>query len=640
MYKILSLGEPEITVYPHHAHLIAIYNGLYKNDTMKAAWFSNNYIQLEANKEVFVIDFSVAMNIIPILNNCPWLIKDSVSRALIDKQWRNITDFLIAAIDTEYYVYMEVDEFYIKEYDNYNRTHNMHSLLVYGYQNDEYKKCFYIADFFKNRKYYFTEATFEEMELAYKNFIPNNFLDGVFLYRKNFRFYIYDFNSTELKKNLSAYINSEDIMCRNMIINYTQQTLHTKNRCCFGRNIYNFLKNYISETHNIYIPSINILEAHKKILLFLIDYMNQYGWVKNGFYFNQKFEELYGYSKNISGLAIKYNITHNENNKIKILDWIHKLEEAEKPLIEELISQISDEPQFNSYKNCYIEKAGFGLNLSPGFSENNGLYLSDNDLSFAQIVFYGNKVTYYADMGPEFRQGSIVLDGDKDNDISFSLWSEKNVTKQEIFSYNFNKTGFHSLRLKVNGGSLINIHGFSVSQTDLTGSDLIPTDLKFVGADGDTQGNWIGKYGKEGYLLPSMDNVLPSYGEVMLQQVKTFTNQYVFKDNLLVTPNKMERLKTCYYVDLESLSIDVIICGDQSRKVSVYFLDWGDGSDLEASLEVYNEKKELLHKYDVRNFKEGKYITYEITGHVVFKLTYKNLEEFRTYGEFYGLFFD
>lgn len=61
----------------------------------------------------------------------------------------------------------------------------------------------------------------------------------------------------------------------------------------------------------------------------------------------------------------------------------------------------------------------------------------------------------------------------------------------------------------------------------------------------------------------------------------------------------------------QSMTIDIKITGNQVYKVPLYFVDW-DKKDQRTAIEVFDlESKELLLPvYMVRNYEEGKYVSY------------------------------
>jgi hypothetical protein len=165
----------------------------------------------------------------------------------------------------------------------------------------------------------------------------------------------------------------------------------------------------------------------------------------------------------------------------------------------------------------------------------------------------------------------------------------------------------------------------------------------FITADTTTKGDWVGKYGTDGYFLfagskAGCNDKLPSY-------VKEFTYTDLFgaepsyhqwwagsasdtsgihqansfEDAMWKDETKTERFIPCIYnANGLILTIDV---GSVESKVSIYSCDWGnDGRCVEVV--AYDESENEIGRYDLTAFEHGTYLTATITGNVTFVYTF------------------
>lgn len=631
--KILPIGYPDITAYPHHAHLYAIMNGIDKYENYKLPWLSNNYVQLEF--EADNLDFSIGFDILPLLENCPWLIKDSISYEMISEKWDNIIDFLIDAINIDYYIYIEVDEFHIKEYDNYQKEHLSHTILIYGY--DDITKEFYVADFFKNRKYYFAKVAFEEIKKGYEN-MPTTFLLGVFLLRKKDNSYFtYEFNRSGLIKNLEDFLYSQNTKERNMIINYTRVMPHVK-ESVFGLNVFDSICYSFSQTGYVPLTNLYVIKEHIKVLEIIVLQLSELGLVENweNIYFG--LQGIYKKSELCVNSYVKYHISNNKQLITRIIDLIQEIKIIEEKLVKKIITNLRVEENYNAFNNMYFHATQVGLRLF-NTTFDRDVFKTIDDTSYLQVTFWGIGIIYAADKGNSYGKCDVYLDGEKYGVVS--LKSENVHEIQEVLYINNLSNTFHTIRFRSADKGIINFKYLKNIKNDSELSNLQDVSLKFVEVDKETMGNWKGKYGEYGYVIPGSEWNYPIYGDIAIQKLNLYVNSEINVSNsLLQSPLNCERVNRCYYCEKQEV-VNVIVTGKKKRKITLYLLDWTPFDEIKCSVTVrsLNTKEELDFR-TIENMKNGVYITYEVLGACEFIIQYNDLKQNRAYGDFYGLFFD
>jgi subtilisin family serine protease len=153
-----------------------------------------------------------------------------------------------------------------------------------------------------------------------------------------------------------------------------------------------------------------------------------------------------------------------------------------------------------------------------------------------------------------------------------------------------------------------------------------PATASFVKMDTATQGDWIGNYGSEGYDIVLYKNA-PAYGTITVfgdYNPPTVWASSTSEARALSTPSdSLSRFAACYF-QLPSQSkefyIDVNLASDTAHRVTLYCLDW-DRLGRKETIEIVDPiANKTLHTYNLDSFGDGKYLTWEVRGHVLIKV--------------------
>ena len=159
-------------------------------------------------------------------------------------------------------------------------------------------------------------------------------------------------------------------------------------------------------------------------------------------------------------------------------------------------------------------------------------------------------------------------------------------------------------------------------------------DAKLKNKDYNTKGNWIEKYGFDGYLLCNYNSSsdyckLPNY----IEDIKfNLVRKIVWSDNTtdnraLVKDSGNIIRKAAAYTSQDgdncgqSFTVDIAAAGNEKYSVSLYFLDWDcDGRELE--IDMYDgETLNLIAPAVVLNdYTGGVYVTYEYNKSIRFRI--------------------
>jgi hypothetical protein len=323
--KILPMKFPPITSYPYQANLLSVI----LNDDKAIPWYFNNFIQLEGpkfNDNGMRIDFYTSL----LWKTCPWIYYQRISRELVSVGWTNIIEFVKNAIDLGFYAYFNVNTYFISAYSSYKKYHGMHDIFVYGYDNNR----LYVADNFKNGKYSYETIIYNELEEGYYNINltcggslkgETDWLNGIELISFRHK-YGYSFNVELVKDDLVDYLFSRNSRKKYWV----KSDLYWKEKCIYGIEVYNVIKNYVSEVIqgklDYDLRPFHVLYEHKHVMLSRINYMVDNGYLDNSVYIYDNYGEIVNKCKVIESLWLKAQITGNKNTLVFLTrDFFRKL---------------------------------------------------------------------------------------------------------------------------------------------------------------------------------------------------------------------------------------------------------------------------------------------------------------------------
>ncbi len=149
------------------------------------------------------------------------------------------------------------------------------------------------------------------------------------------------------------------------------------------------------------------------------------------------------------------------------------------------------------------------------------------------------------------------------------------------------------------------------------------TTASFVGTDSTTQGNWIGPYGNAGYNVIGDAASYPSYVSVTPSGQTSYTWASQTSDVRALQysePGTNSRIAASWYSS-SSFKINVNLTDGQIHPVSLYVMDW-DSNGRSEQIQVLNAAHgTVLDTETISKFSGGDYLTWNISGNVVFKIT-------------------
>ena len=266
---------------------------------------------------------------------CKWLITQKISWNIV-KDRNSITQFIIKAIDSNLYVHLMIDFYYVRQSRIYKKYKQVHDILIYGY--DRNKGFFNCADFlFQTTNYEFSKVAFEDMENAFHNAKIEeycSYLNGlIYLYQFNEKC-DYEFDRRNIINGLLQYY-------RNAVPEYWM--LHNQKNgelIAYGMDVYEALISYMKMSKGksfIDVRPLYLLYDHKKIMEHRMKFMeNIEGNYRQDQYSKLacNYDNLVSISYVITMMATKYNIMPKEEILDGIVLQLKKLRNKEKEYLE------------------------------------------------------------------------------------------------------------------------------------------------------------------------------------------------------------------------------------------------------------------------------------------------------------------
>jgi hypothetical protein len=146
------------------------------------------------------------------------------------------------------------------------------------------------------------------------------------------------------------------------------------------------------------------------------------------------------------------------------------------------------------------------------------------------------------------------------------------------------------------------------------------TSAAFIGTDATTQGSWRGVYGADGYHVINDTVSYPAYATVTPSGQAAWTWASSTSDGrALQKAAGADRIAATWYGGV--FSIDVNVTDGGTHQVAVYAVDW-DGGGRSETIEMRDAATNgVLDTRTLSGFGGGRYLLWNVSGHVVIRVT-------------------
>lgn len=346
MKKILRIEQSPLTFLPDYANELSIllqFEAGYE-------WYLQNYFLTmheyseETNSlasefvNLDIVKFAQRYHIEPQNIHSPGIQTYTLPRKFV-LDFFDIIDLIKYFITNSMYL-----KIYVKR--EYIRKHNMtstHQMFVYGF--DDEKQTVNVADYFSGTKYEYTECSYEEIRIAFKNAEDYLMLDdGICYENENYSLVVafkyndhfeYVFSLEKLVHDIDFYIKERDFT-----LNYRPKIHNTKDESysyVTGNEIYTILEKYIltriDKSEWIDKRQILFLKDHKLALKDKILYLERKGLVETTLH--EEIDFLINSSSLLSNWIMKYNMTRGKKTADGsfVKDKLYEMCEREKNML-------------------------------------------------------------------------------------------------------------------------------------------------------------------------------------------------------------------------------------------------------------------------------------------------------------------
>ncbi len=150
----------------------------------------------------------------------------------------------------------------------------------------------------------------------------------------------------------------------------------------------------------------------------------------------------------------------------------------------------------------------------------------------------------------------------------------------------------------------------------------VPASASFVKMDTATQGSWRGVYGTNGYAVAGDQTSNPSYVSPAPAGESTWiwASSTAAVRALQKPSNPTNRIAAAWY-NSTSFTIDLNISDTAQHQIALYCLDW-DWTSRRETVAILDAKGNVLNTQSLTaSFNGGVYLVWNVTGHVVIRVT-------------------
>jgi subtilisin family serine protease len=144
----------------------------------------------------------------------------------------------------------------------------------------------------------------------------------------------------------------------------------------------------------------------------------------------------------------------------------------------------------------------------------------------------------------------------------------------------------------------------------------------FLKTDTTTEGSWEGAYGGDGYSVIGDSSSTPAYVTVTPSGNSAWTWSASTGDpRAMQTPSTPgNRIASCWYSG-GSFTVDLNFHDGNAHQVAFYALDWDNGGWRSQRLDILDGNNNLLDSRTATSFAAGKYWVWNLSGHVILRVT-------------------
>lgn len=349
MKKILEIASPSIACDVDTADLMAILEVHHSTAAFKK-WFVRNFIDLWCfhvnNEKVFGFSKPVDKRLhcfrqegtkhdyfdAPFpdssLHDCALLERKEYDRDTLEKKYDSIVDMVKDYINQDYYMFFEIDSFYVPCALFHGKIHYNSQTLFYGY--DDEKRTLNVADFYgpfdRNVAYKFRELSYEDLIKAYGSYECSKNLEYERLLTVKFQENGLAINKGEIKYSLKRYLHGQN---------------DTYNNIYFGVKCYDGLLEELDKKY-LELSAFNYFYHHAKAMSMRAKYLKE-SLVLPSDFDSARFEKLESFAAACRNSLFKFVVSQERGVKEKTIEAYKRLREMDIACCQYFIDNITGE---------------------------------------------------------------------------------------------------------------------------------------------------------------------------------------------------------------------------------------------------------------------------------------------------------
>ncbi|GIQ71279.1 hypothetical protein DUZ99_13005 [Xylanibacillus composti] len=330
----LPIAEPPIQGFLHHAYTLTIgahYPEFYP-------WFYSNYIQLRCYRDIpnnMHHDYLNFYNYDLAKDLFPWLTVEKISREVFAKGFGDIASFICECLDSDYYLYLFLDKYFLPERDEYQTRHFIHDHFIYGYDRDE--RLFDFIGFDTRGLFRRSPIAFEDLDSAFRHADPRHSWQSylfIMKYNPNYR--------SALDLQLVIDLLDDYLQSRNTSERFRMYKQPID--AAFGMDVYNSLQEYFELLQEGRVRSdvrgVHIVHEHKKCMQARLQYMEREGFLNAADQLSEAYGEVVAQAHSMKLSLMKFARMENKDWIKSVMELIDQMKAAEKLVLEQVLDKL------------------------------------------------------------------------------------------------------------------------------------------------------------------------------------------------------------------------------------------------------------------------------------------------------------
>ncbi|UJF34503.1 hypothetical protein [Paenibacillus hexagrammi] len=307
------------------------------NHEQSLEWMFSSFIQVSGHTNFLTHPVPFGFYEVDYAYN-PWLKVHRLDRSLMPVFRTSIKELVIDCLKRGYYLYLNLDEFYVPNRVPYQKFNRSHDVLVYGF--DEEEELFHLLGYNERLIFDKTTISFAEFEQAYHSLeeVPN-YCHQIYLYQFNEKG-AFTFDIELVIQSLKEYLYSRNTAAKYKLLAEPEPTF------LFGMQTYEILQGYME--HLIGSPDgyvdlryMHMLWEHKHWMTRRVQFLIEKGYLQPGADLLEKASHIEKSSESARNMLIKFYRSRNTANVHAVKQILEQIRQSESLFVEQLIEALS-----------------------------------------------------------------------------------------------------------------------------------------------------------------------------------------------------------------------------------------------------------------------------------------------------------